>query len=153
VPRGTIPGLSERLRGLLKGSQAAFARTHGFTENQVSRWMRGSLPEKAEDREKLAAALGVSVEYLLAGPGANLTAPPPDTIAIPHSSDADLNRQIRDHLVRQVELIKRLTERVEALEHGPPGIAGTDRAKPPRPVAQDKRLSTEAERKARRRTG
>lgn len=71
MPRPVFPGFGKRLRELFAArgikNQSAFARAHAFTQGQITRWLHGSLPEREEDRERLASALGVSWQELLVG--------------------------------------------------------------------------------------
>lgn len=70
MPRAAFPEFGARLRRLFAerriDNQSDFARLHRFSQPQVSRWLRGSIPERKSDRERLARVLGLrSFEDLL----------------------------------------------------------------------------------------
>jgi transcriptional regulator with XRE-family HTH domain len=77
MPRSAFPEFGAALRAALAArgitNMAAFARTHEFSPNALSRWIHGSVPERREDRERLAEALGVTFESLLVGAPAPTT--------------------------------------------------------------------------------
>ncbi len=61
------PGFARRLRAVARGlTQAEIASLAGVTQQDVSRYLRGRIPQ-AENLLKLSSAFGVSPAWLLTG--------------------------------------------------------------------------------------
>lgn len=60
-------------------SQAAAVQAIGLNRAAISKWKKGSLPQ-GSTVSKLAELFGVSVDYLLGGPGGSAAAPQPDIL-------------------------------------------------------------------------
>jgi transcriptional regulator with XRE-family HTH domain len=61
-------GISGRLKGLLSayGAKRRLAETTGIREQSITKYIKGRLPD-TEEAAKIAAALGVSLDWLLHG--------------------------------------------------------------------------------------
>lgn len=109
------PVFAERLTGLMKErglNQVAVARACGWASPVVNRYCGGRIP-KAENLEKLAAVLGVSMEWLLHGTGEKSTAAPP----IPKESKGE--EYWRNQAIAAQRRVVELERQIEQLIRGP----------------------------------
>ena len=70
MPRLILPGYRERLDVALKAkglNQLQLAQATGLSQQNLSRWFNGGLPQKLSDLERLADFLGAPWQWFLVG--------------------------------------------------------------------------------------